>query len=193
MGKLVRLVLLVVVVPLSLMLFLLFRSGILTSWVEVRPADAHFSARFPVKPEETSKTVPAGRHLTTLWHALKAKDGAVEYGIGWGIFPKEVKLVASPQVFQSMEAAVAQECGGKVVEERALHRPLREGMLEGRYLKIDAGKGWAEGYLFMLEGGGKLVDTVPPARVWQIMVSYPKDGPAPSVQKYLNGFQIVEL
>ena len=177
--------LLIVVVPLGLMLFLLYRIGFFAPWVEVKPAEAHFSARFPVAPEESSKTVDAGQKRTTTWHSLKAKDGPVEYGIGWGIFPPEIKLAASPQVFQSMEAAVAQECGGKVSEERAIHRPLRQGMLEGRYLKIDAGKGWAEGYIFMF--------TVPPARVWQVMVSYPKDGPSPPAQKYLSGFQIVDL
>lgn len=185
MGKLFRLLLLIVVVPLSLMMFLLYRSGFFASWIEVKHAEAHFSARFPVAPEETSKMVDAGQKRTTPWHALKAREGAVEYGVGWGIFPPEIKLVASPQVFQSMEAAVARECGGQISEELAVHRPLREGMLEGRYLKIDAGKGWAEGYIFMLDA--------PPARVWQVMVSYPKDGPPPPLQKYLSGFQIVDL
>ena len=185
--------LLVVIVPLALMTILLYRSGFFAPWVEVKPADAHFVARFPVTPAATTKTVNAGHQLTTLWHALKARDGAVEYGIGWGVFPSEVKLVASPQLFLSMESAVARECGGKLVEERALHRPLRDRMLEGRYIKIDAEKGWAEGYLFLCEGGGEPGEKLPPARVWQVMVSYPKDGPPPPVQKYLSGFQIFDL
>lgn len=180
-----RRLLLVVAMPLAVALVLWYRGGLLTPWVEVRPPDGHFSARFPVKPEQNSKTVDAGRNRSTLWTSLKARDGAVEYGIGWGAYPADMKFVASPQVFQNMEAAVAQECGGKVAEERAVHRPLRSGMLEGRYLKIDAGQGWAEGYLFLFEGS--------PARVWQIMVSYPKAGPAPPSDKYLSGFQIVDL
>ncbi|MBX3171353.1 MAG: hypothetical protein KF760_28345 [Candidatus Eremiobacteraeota bacterium] len=185
MAKVARMLFLLVVVPLGLMLFLLHRGGFFQGWIEVRPADAHFTARFPVQPEASTKTVEAGRQRSTTWNSLKAKEAAVEYGIGWGTYPADRKLVASPQVFQNMEAAVAQECGGTVAEERALHRPLRSGMLEGRYLKIDAGQGWAEGYLFLSEGS--------PARVWQIMISYPKAGPEPPVQKYLNSFQVVDL
>ncbi len=160
--------------------FTLHKSGYFRSWVEVRPADAHFAARFPSQPEQSSKKVESGS-----WNSLKLHDGPVEYGIGWGVFAPEKKVVASPPVFKNMEAAVAGECGGTVAAERALHRPLRSGMLEGRYLKVDAGKGWAEGYLFLFEG--------PPARVWQVMVSYPKDGPQPPVDKYLNSFQLVDL
>ena len=172
--------LLLVVVALASLAFFLYKSGYFRSWVEVRPGDAHFTARFPSPPEQSSKSVESGA-----WNSLKVHDGAVEYGIGWGVFSPEKKVVASPAVFKNMEAAVARECGGTVAAERALHRPLQSGMLEGRYLKVDAGKGWAEGYLFLFEG--------PPGRVWQIMISYPKDGPAPQVDKYLNGFQLVDL
>jgi hypothetical protein len=173
MKRLLALFLLVVIVGSGLLLWR-------RSWVEVRPAGSFFTARFPVQPEAASKNLEQGS-----WNSLKAVQGPVEYGIGWGVFPAAAKVTASPKVFQNMQAAVARECGGKLSAERALHRPLARGMLEGRYVKIDAGKGWAEGYLFLYEG--------PPARVWQVMVSYPKDGSPPEVEKYLHGFQLVDL